>query len=307
MPLVYGQALSFSPLLYRRRERWNDVRNVLVGDVVQPRSAADETPERLDSYARRLDEAFWLAGERLADMRLDALVVLVADDRRTFDDSNTPQLHVFAGYEIWGDPARADLGEDGDPLVFHCNARVAAHVAEELTREGFDVSETRGTFAPAGDPQRGVVPALVEPLRRFAVDVPIVPIHINCHVEPNISGLRMTPFGEALARSLDLIPLRVGVLASGGLSGQPGDAMAGWIDDVLDTWVLGRLNTGRSAHLGRIFDVRSQLLRGSTREIRLWAAAGAACEDAGLLPRVDEYIPLHHAAAGIGFMHWRSD
>jgi len=307
VPLVYGQAISYSPLLYRPRERWNDVRAVLVGDVVQPRTAADETPERLDAYARRIDEAFWLAGERLDDANLDALVVLVADDHRAFDDSNTPQLHIFAGYEIWGDPDRPDLGEPGDPLVFHCNAHLAAHIAEELTRESFDVSETSGMFTPLGDPQRGVVPALVEPLRRLGASMPIVPIHINCRVEPHISGHRMAPFGEALTQALDLIPLRVGVLVSGGLSGQPGEAMAGWIDDVLDTWVLGRLNTGRSAHLGRIFDVRSQMLRGAAQEIRLWAAAGAACEWAGLRPHADEYIPLHHAAAGIGFMHWRSD
>ncbi len=307
MPLLYGQALSFSPLLYRPRERWSDVRAMLVGDVVQPRAAADETPERLDGCARRIDEAFWLAGERIGALGLDALVVLVADDGRTFDDSNTPQLHVFAGYEIWGDPALPELGEAGDPLVVHCDARLASHIGEELARDGFDLSETRGTFHPLGDPQRGVVPALVEPLRRLGIEVPIVPIHINAHVEPNISGQRMTPLGEALARALDLVPLRVGVLASGGLSGQPGDAMAGWIDGVLDTWVLSRLNTGRSAQLGRIFEVRSQLMRGSTKEIRLWAAAGAACEGAGLRPRADEYIPLHHAATGIGFMHWRTD
>lgn len=307
MPLVYGQALSFSPLLYRPRERWSDVRAMLVGNVVQPRAAADETPERVDAYAGRIDDAFWLAGERAGAMGLDALVVLVADDRRTFDDSNTPQLHVFAGYEIWGDPALPELGEDGDPLVFHCDARLASHIGEELARDGFDLSETRGTFHPLGDPQRGVVSALVEPLRRLGIDVPIVPIHLNCHTEPRISGQRMAPFGAALARALDLVPLRVGVLASGGMSGQPHDAMAGWIDGVLDTWVLARLNTGRSSQLGRIFEVPSQLMRGSTHEIRLWGAAGAACEAAGLVPRADEYIPLHHAATGIGFMHWRSD
>jgi protocatechuate 4,5-dioxygenase beta chain len=306
VPLVYGQALSFSPLIYRARERWNDVRAALVGDTVQPRSAAAETPERLDTYERRIDDAFWLAGERLDAMNLDALVVLVADDRRAFDDTNTPQLHVFAGHEIWGDPARPDLGEREEPAAFRCDPLVALHLAEELARAGFDVSETRGTFRPLGDPQRGAVPALVEPLTRFAVSVPVVPIHINCHVAPQVTGERMAPFGAAIAEALALLPQRVGVLASGGLSGQPGDAMAGWIDDVLDTWVLARLRTGRSADLGRIFDVQSQTLRGSTREIRLWSAAGGACERAGLRAFADEYVPMHHAAAGIGFMHWRS-
>jgi protocatechuate 4,5-dioxygenase beta chain len=306
MPLVYGQAISFSPLLYRARERWNDVRAALVGEVVQPRAAAEETPERLDAYARRLDDAFWLAGERLNELDLDALLVLVADDRRMFDDTNTPQLHVFSGDEIWGDPARTDLDENNAPVTFRCDAALASHIAEELARDGFDVSETRGAFRPLGDPQRGVVSALVEPLLRFALDVPIVPIHINCHVAPCIHGQRMAPFGAALARALAPLPQRVGVLVSGGLSGQPGDTMAGWIDDVLDAWVMARLRMGRSADLGRIFDIQSQSLRGSSREIRLWAAAGSACEGAGLRAFSDEYLPLNHAAAGIGFMHWSS-
>jgi hypothetical protein len=304
VPLLYGQALSFSPLLYRARECWSDVRNALVGDTVQPRAAHDETSERLDSYARRIDDAFWFAGERLESMNLDLLVVLVADARRTFDDTNTPQLHVFAGHEIWGDPARPDLAEAAEPVGFRCNAAAGSLIAEELARDGFDVSETRGVFRPLGDPERGAVAALVEPLTRLAVGVPIVPIHINCHVDPCVSGQRMAPFGAALARALDYLPQRTGILVSGGLSGQPGEAMAGWIDGVLDTWVLERLRTGRSADLGRMFDIQSQTLRGSTQEIRLWAAAGGACEYAGLRAYTDEYVPIHHAAAGIGFMHW---
>jgi hypothetical protein len=213
---------------------------------------------------------------------------------------------VFAGNDIWGDAARADLGEPPDPVTFRCDPVMASQLAEELARDGFDVSESRGAFRPIGDPQRGAAAALVEPLDRLVVTTPIVPIHINCHAAPAIAGRRMAPFGASLARALAYQPGRIGIIASGGLSGQPGDAMAGWIDDVLDAWVLERLRTGRSPDIGSIFEVQSQSLRGATSEIRLWAAAGAACEAAGLHALVDEYIPLHHAAAGIGFMHWRS-
>jgi protocatechuate 4,5-dioxygenase beta chain len=304
VPLIYGQAISYSPLFYRARERWSDVRDVLTGAVVQPRAAAAETPERLDAAARAIDDAFRQAAERLAAAELDALVVLVADRGRTFDDTNIPQLHVFAGPSIWGDPALPELDEAPAPVSFRCDAELGSLLAEELARDGFDVSESRAAYVALGDPLRGAVPALIEPLCRLGIGVPIVPIHVNAHVEPCISGRRMAPFGAALTRALKLVPQRVGLLASGGLSGEPGGAMAGWIDDVLDTWVLTRLRYGRSEDMGGIFEVRSQSLRGATREIRLWAAAAAACEAAGLRARDDGYLALHHAAGAAAFMHW---
>lgn len=306
MPLVHGQAISYSPLLYRAPERWADIRGLLVGDVPQPAAAGVETAERLAAYAARIDAGFARAAERLAAARLDALVVLVADQRRLFDASNTPQLHVFVGDTIWGDTARAEVGEAPARTTFSCDAAIAGFLAEELAYHGFDVSESRGVFQPMGDPERGVGEALIAPLRRLGagLELPIVPIHINCHVAPVISGHRMAPFGTALAAALRLLPQRVGLLASGGMSGQPGEAMAGWIDDVLDTWVLARLRTGRSADLGRIFDIESQTLRGAARELRLWIAAGAALEHAGARAAIDDYIPFHHAAVGTAFMHW---
>src|ERR1039458_1279705 len=122
MPLVHGEALSYSPLLYRPLARWAEVRGMLVGDVTQPLSAKAETPERLEQYAGMLDEAFWFAAERLALAQLDTLVVLVADRGQVFDLRNTPQLHVFAGEDIWGDPALSALGEAPRPTNFSCDA-----------------------------------------------------------------------------------------------------------------------------------------------------------------------------------------
>lgn len=306
MPLVSGLAVSYSPLLYRARESWAGVRDVLVGDVVQPAEAAAETPERLDAIARELGDAWQRSAERCAASALDALVVLVADTNRYFDETQTPQLHVYAGDAMWGDPACAELNEAPAPHSVTCDRELGEFVAEELTRDGFDVVESRNVFRPLGDPARGVVPALVEPLRRLGITVPVVPIHLNCHVAPAISGHRMPPFGHALARALARVPARVGLLASGGLSGQPGDKMAGWIDDVLDRWVLRELTMGRAESLSRMFDVASDTLRGSSREIRLWIAAAAALQHAGLRAHLDWYVPLHHAACGVAFMNWRA-
>jgi protocatechuate 4,5-dioxygenase beta chain len=253
-----------------------------------------------------LDEAFWFAAERLALAQLDTLVVLVADRGQVFDLRNTPQLHVFAGEDIWGDPALSALGEAPRPTNFSCDADLATFISEELASHGFDISESRGTFEPLGDPEHGVGAAFVEPVMRLTASAGcrVVPIHVNAHVAPAITGHRMVAFGRALADALALTPKRVGILASGGLSGDPNGMLAGWIDDVLDRWILARLATGRSHDLGTIFDIESQGLRGATGEVRLWIAAGAAMEQAGYAGRLATYIPLHHAAVGTAFMHW---
>lgn len=305
MPLVLGQAISYSPLLYRPRKRWPDVRKLLVGDVTQPRSALEETPELLDAYACALDEAFWLTAERLDRAQLDALVTLCADRGRVFGLRNTPQLHLFVGEEMWGDPSLAELGEPPTPVGVRCHAPLARFLSEELAVHGFDVSES-SVFEPAGDPERGAGSAFIEPVVRLAVGAgcPVIPIHVNAHVAPAVTGYRIAAFGAALADALALVPERVGILASGGLSGDPGGPLAGWIDAVLDRWILGRLRTGRASEIGSIFEVESQTLRGAAAEVRLWIAVGAALERSGSHAGHAVYMPLHHAAVGTAFMHW---
>jgi hypothetical protein len=304
MSLELGAACSYSPLLYRPRSAWPTVRDLLVGETVQPQSAAEETPARLDEYERRIKKAFDALAKRIAKARLDALVVLVSDQGRMFDDSNLPQIHVFVGEELWGDPARPELQEEPARTIVPCDARLGNFVAEELAFAGFDISESRGAFRPAGDPERGATAALVEPWSRLAGSIPIVPIHVNCHTEPRISGHRMTPLGTALGAILELVPQRVGILASGGLSGDPGGYTAGWVDDVLDRWVIGRLQTRRSADLGGLFDMDSLTLRGTTQEIRLWNVLGSAMERAQTRPRLIDYLPFHHSSVGCAFMTW---
>ena len=177
---------------------------------------------------------------------------------------------------------------------------------EELVRAGFDVSEGRGVFNPLGAARRGIGPAVVQAVSRLAGGLPIIPLHVNCHVAPTLPGKRLQAFGRALAATAQLTDRRLGLLVTGGLSGDPGGPMAGWIDDVLDEWVLSRLVREQSSELAGVWGARSRTLNGSSAELRLWTVAAAAFEHTDCRARIVDYMPVHHGAVGIGFVAWEN-
>lgn len=268
MSLDFGLGVAYSPSLYRATAPDHD----------------------------RLGAAFAAAAKRIAAAQLDTLVLLVADRGQYFDQSNTPQFHVFAGEEIRGGSAK-----------LACDAATADLLLEELVWSGFDVAESRGVFAPAGDPARGAVGALTDAAQRFARDVRIVPVHINCHVAPAVSGHRSHAFGTALANAATFSDKRIGIIASGGLSGDPGGYLAGWIDPTLDAWLLRRFATGRSSDTAGIFDVESTSLVGNAAEIRLWISVAAAMESVGARADVIDYAELAQAGIGAGIAVWEAN
>ena len=302
MPLVAGTAVSYSPLLYRPREQWGAIARHLVGDVVQPNRRSDEDADLLAAYERRIAAAFDRLTGVIDASELDALVVLYADRGDIFDDSNTPQIHVQIGGDLWGDDTIPELGESRQPTTFKSDAVIGETVAEELTRHGLDISEGRDLFAPLG--AGGLGPAVTSAVKRLGGGLPIVPIHVNCHVEPMITGARLYALGRALAAATAHVADRVGLVATGGLSGDPGGPMAGWIDDVLDEWVLTRIERAQAADLAPMWQARSRTLQGNSAAIRLWGVAAAAFETVGTPSRVVDYLPVHHAATGVGFVAW---
>lgn len=304
MPIVLGVGVSYSPLLYRQRSAWPAVSRLLVGEVTQPKSREKESEELLSDYERRIGASFEVAAEAIAKSRLDALIVITGDRGDSFDASNVPQMHIQVGGEVWADPAIRHLGEQSRTVRFACEETVGDLLAEELVRSGFDLSEGRGTFKPLGKAGHGLGAAASEAVGRLAADVPIVPIHVNCHVEPTVTGARLHSFGSALAAASALASQRIGILVSGGLSGDPEGAMAGWIDEVLDRWVLSRVIRGQSEAIAGIWSARSRTLKGCSAEIRLWAVAAAALEHAKCRASVIDYMPIHHAATGVGFVMW---
>ena len=307
MPIVLGIAVSHSPTLYRPRERWAGIYQQLIGDVPQPNRAETETPEMLDGYAKRVDAGFAELKKQIGAAKPDTVVVLSSDKGRVFNDTQVPQISVYVGEEIWGTTHYAEVGEspsDGEQVTLACHTEVSAWLADELTEEGFDVNLSR-FFKPMGAPEDGAGHALTDPVRQIVgLATPVVPVFINAHRSPAISGHRMPPLGRALASVLGERDERVVLLASGGLSGDPQGYLAGWVDERLDDWVLSRLRRGRSEQLGSIWDLDSSTVRGATAEVRQWIAVGAAMESLGAKASVVDYIRFHHAAVGAAFAYW---
>jgi len=115
-------------LLYRPRDQWKAINQLLVSSVPQPyRATLEETDEVLDRYAARIEGAFSALRDQLERYRPEALVVLACDQGRMFNESQTPQVHVHVGQEIWGSTRYTDLGEDESQ-----SARVTIPCHEEL-------------------------------------------------------------------------------------------------------------------------------------------------------------------------------
>jgi hypothetical protein len=310
MPLGLAVAASYSPLLYRPRDQWKSINQLLVGSVPQPYQATnEETDEVLDHYAARIEAAFSALRQQLQWYRPDALIVLACDHGRMFNESNTPQIHVHVGSEIWGSTRYTDLGEAESAsarVTIPCHEELAEWLARDIVFDGIDANQSRGQFNPLGDPVGGVSHTLTDPLLTLLprLDIPIVPVHLNAHVDPAITGHRLLVLGRIIGQSLEERTDRIAILASGGLSGHPRGYVAGWIDEKLDDWVLYWLRRGRSERLKTLWDQDSYILRGATREIRTWLVAGSAMEVTGARATIVDYIPFSHAAVGTAFAYW---
>src|SRR6266542_1381981 len=168
---------------------------------------------------------------------------------------------------------------------------------------GFDVSETK-ELKPVGRPKRGLGHAFTRPVAKVTpqLNVPIIPLHVNCYFAPMPSARQCYELGRAIARALKDRPERVAILASGGLSHDPRGPRAGWIDTALDRWVLEQLRSGNAEALCHLFEFDSDTLRSGTGEIRSWIVVAGACS--GTRATIIDYIPAHHAVTGLGFAHF---
>jgi hypothetical protein len=302
-----GLASSHAPGMFCPPELWPKVYGAIPDYMKesQPHTAKLETIDVIRGYVKRIDAAFEVLRAQLEAYKPDAVIFVGDDQEDMFDARCNPAMCLYTGDEVWGSsaPFYVDQPPQASRIHLKVHSELSKHLLGELLDEGFDMAST-SVMKPMGPhPERGTSHMIVYPAKRLLprLDVPIIPLYLNCYFPPLPSAKRCWQLGEALARILAKRPERVAIYGSGGLSHDPVGPRAGWIDTPLDHWILDRIATNRSKDLQNLFTVDSATMRGGTAETRAWIVTAAACQWKG---EVVEYIPAHHAKTGLGFAYW---
>lgn len=239
-------------------------------------------------------------GERLRACRPDVIVGIANDHMLNLPLKNPPDFCVGTA-EGWEGPApffREWLNLD--EYEVRGAPEVAAAIAARAAREGVSMTSSGDLLF---DDNWSVPLRFLTP----AYDVALVPIHMNC-INPPVPGPRSNYHaGQAIARAVreDLRgDLRVAIVATGGLSHEPGGRRYFQVDEAFDRWFLDLLATGDVERILNEATVErmEQAGEGGTAELQAWLVALAASEKKVAEPVF--YVPSVEMRCGIGGVIW---
>lgn len=196
-------------------------------------------PEKADpKQAQRFFAGYREAARRLGDAKPDAILIVTAEHFTNFL-TVVPPFHIHLGESAFG-PVEESLG------IEQRHVPNAPHLAREL----LDAALASGVDMAFGhhlDLDHGSMVPLH--LLGVAPHTPVIPLIVNCLIDPMPSYLRCAAVGRALRESLTSMDARIGLVAAGGLSHWPGMPQAGRISPAWDRRVLDRLADGRDVLL----------------------------------------------------------
>ena len=306
--LVWGERDHDHPMLYTRDGRNVTYREQLaaVGDTM----AALASPERCREGADRVAAAMARLQQVIAEAALDAVVIIGDDQDEHLLSDNLPPFLVYWGEHITNDAV--DPASGAPPIVqrFQPGYKepdrpveypVAVDLARHLIATAYDADFDVATSDRLPQPDRGMGHAFGFPLRRLLPGgVAIVPVMINTYNPPSQPrASRCRAFGEMVRTAIDSFEpdLRVGVLASGGLSHF-------LVLEDLDREVLDAFDRD---DLDAVCAIPEATYVAGTSEIKNWIAAAAACH--GHPFELVDYVPGYRTPAasgtGLAFALWR--
>ncbi|MFJ2116388.1 hypothetical protein ACIOEX_31670 [Streptomyces sp. NPDC087850] len=327
--IVLGIGISHSPQLSTPTEVWerhaerDRSQSALLGTDgefhtydellarAEPGLADALTPRIWEEQYARSQAGIERIADELAAAQADVVVVFGDDQHELFLDDGIPAFALSLSDSLWDYPpspeqlaslpsglAEASWAQHSpQPDQYRGHPELNGHVARCLTDAGFDLCVLRKQ--PEG---RSLGHAYTFVRRRLGLtsETIVMPVFLNTYFMPNVPSVeRCYDFGRHLARAVEEWPepLRVAVVASGGLSHFV-------VDEALDRGVLEAL---RHDDLPLLQDITKGKMRSGTSEVLNWVAAAGALK--GRPMEVLDYIPAYRTPAGtgigMGFCLWR--
>ena len=310
--------LASSPAHWRTRAKHDQANRHLYGNdgkIASYTDLADLNRERMEG---RIDRSVWdeqwdecqgaldrLAAE-IAAANLDVLVIIGDDQDELFPDGSRPAM-AMCGDTVLKTKYMPSEGSDFLELVtknysmdavydFPGCPELAESIALSLNEDGFDLMWLEKT-----PPEVGFGHAFGFILQRLLGEkpIPMIPLLLNTYYPPNQpTPSRCYDIGRALRRAIEAhdSDLRVGILASGGLSHFV-------IDEELDAELIRAMATADEDALRSLSAVR---MNSGTSEMRNWIAVAGAMEGRPLAWH--NYVPIYRSEAGTGcamcFLIW---
>ncbi len=273
MPIVYACAASHAPGITAWAEAAPKEQSAVIG------GAFGELARGL--AAAKPDTILVLTSEHWANFFLDHASAFCIGRGEIFEGPVEPWLRIEKR-QLPGNPALATR------LLEHCYAH------------GFEPSHSHelkfdhGTMVPLSF----LMPSPPTPCS-------IVPIYFNTLCPPRPSPKRCLELGRALRAALDHAPERIAIVATGGLSHDPGEINHGVIDTAFDAKFMARMTHPSLAELASYSDAELLAAGAGTLELLAWICL-AGIMGAAANPRVIAYEPVKPWATGIGMIEYGS-
>lgn len=307
--LQFAFATPHAPVCFWGPEMWPALHRAQVGDLPQPRQVEEEKP-LFPEYEKRIRSAFAYIKRRVAEYSPDTMIMIGDDQGEVFGKYFLPSLAIYTGKTVNGsrNTGLLKMPPEENRVTLGVNTELAEYLYHGLTKMDFDMTKLEELLPPLpgeGPLRRmGLSHAFARPSVEIMpnLDLPVVPIFLNCYYPPTPSASRCYAFGRALGELLGRRKEKTCIFASGGLSHDVLGPRAGWIDEPLDRWFLERLERGEGEALKNVFTFDGAQLRAGTGELRNWIVIAGAV--GSIRATVLDYIPHYHGVTGLGFAFW---
>ena len=255
------------------------------------------------SAPREQADNFFSALEKVRDKAketgVQAIVMMTGEHFTNFFLDGLPQVAIGLDEEHLGPP---EVWLQVPKKMVPSDAGLAAHITASLIEQGQQPALSHGMKVDHGFM---TVYYWLDP----SMELPMVPIVLNCTTPPLMTTKQFWDFGVAVGnaiRSYDGLE-RVGLVAGGGLSHFVGEPRVGDIDEEFDRWFLSLVASGDHEKLLRELTIEKMEAAGSggTAELLAWVVVLGAI---GPKPGKSFGYTVHKEfKCGIGAVLWDID